>query len=77
MMKDNNGFSGKQRERAQRWLNKEWNARRLARPTECVACGQTDGIIQAHAEDYSDHSPGSHRRISFVHSLSCHGARPV
>ena len=29
MMKDYNGFSGKQRERAQRWLNKEWNARRL------------------------------------------------
>jgi hypothetical protein len=26
---------------------------RLARPSECVACGQTEGI-QAHAEDYSD-----------------------
>ena len=54
MVKDYNGFSGAQRERAQRWLNKEWSAGRLARPPECVACGQTEGIIQAHAEDYSD-----------------------
>jgi hypothetical protein len=53
-VKDYNGFSGRQRERAQRWLNKEWNTGRLARPSECVACGQTEGIIQAHAEDYSD-----------------------
>jgi hypothetical protein len=53
-VKDYNGFSGKQRDRAQRWLNKEWSTDRLARPSECVACGQTEGIIQAHAEDYSD-----------------------
>jgi hypothetical protein len=51
-LKDYNGFSGKQRERAQRWLNKGWTAGRLARPSECVACGQTEGVIQAHAEDY-------------------------
>ncbi len=53
-MKDYNGFLGPQRDRAQRWLNKEWSAGRLARPSECVACGQTEGIIQAHAEDYSE-----------------------
>jgi len=53
-VKDHNGFSGKQRDRAQRWLNREWSAGRLARPSECVACGQTEGVIQAHAEDYSD-----------------------
>ena len=53
-MKDYNGFSGKQRDRAQRWLNKEWSTDRLARPSECMACGQTEGIIDAHAEDYSE-----------------------
>jgi len=53
-LKDYNGFSGKQRERAQRWLNKAWTAGQLARPIECVACGQTEGVIQAHAEDYSE-----------------------
>ena len=55
-VKDYNGFSGKQRERAQRWLDKEWSGNRLARPWTCVACGrgQTEGTIQAHAEDYSE-----------------------
>jgi hypothetical protein len=53
-VKDYNGFAGKQRNRAQRWLNKEWSAGRLARPSECVACGQTEGIIEAHAENYSE-----------------------
>lgn len=53
-MKDYNGFSGAQRDRAQRWLNKEWVAGRLARPAKCVACGQTEGVIDAHAEVYSE-----------------------
>jgi hypothetical protein len=53
-VKDYNGFSGAQRDRAQRWLNKEWDAGRLARPSKCVACGQIEGVIEAHAEDYSD-----------------------
>ena len=26
----------------------------LARPSKCVACGQTEGVIDAHAEDYSE-----------------------
>jgi hypothetical protein len=62
-VKDYNGFSGCQRDRAQRWLNKEWDAGGLARSSECVACGQTEGVIQAHAEDYSGclrmRSPGA------------------
>jgi hypothetical protein len=53
-VKDYNGFFGAQRDRAQRWLNREWGAGRLVRPSECVACGQTEGVIQAHAEDYSE-----------------------
>jgi hypothetical protein len=53
-MRDYNGFSGRQRQRAQNWLNREWDAGRLARPSKCVACGQTTGVIDARAEDYSD-----------------------
>src|SRR6185437_7567205 len=53
-MKDYNGFSGKQRNRAQAWLNKQWNTGRLPRPSICVACGQNEGTIEAHAEDYSE-----------------------
>ena len=49
-----NGFSGKQRDRAQTWLRKEWNAGRLPKPRGCAACGQTQGRIDAHAEDYSE-----------------------
>lgn|GEM_PF-1800439 len=53
-MKDYNGFSADQRNRAQRWLNVQWAAGTLPRPTKCVACGQDEGIIDAHAEDYSE-----------------------
>lgn len=53
-MRDYNGFSSQQRNKAQRWLNAQWASGRLARPTQCVACGQVDGVIDAHAEDYSE-----------------------
>ena len=53
-MNSYNGFTGAQRTAAQRWLNTEWNAGRLQRPIECVACGQNKGPIHAHAEDYSE-----------------------
>lgn len=49
-----NGFSGAQRSKAQRWLNRQWATGALARPSRCVACGQTEGVIDAHAEDYSE-----------------------
>jgi hypothetical protein len=48
-----NGFSGAQRMAAQKWLNEQWAAGTLKRPSQCVACGQTAGPIDAHAEDYS------------------------
>lgn len=53
-MRSYNGFSPSQRNRAQAWLRVEWVTGRLARPHTCHACGQTDGIIDAHAEDYSE-----------------------
>lgn len=49
-----NGFTGDQRNRAQRWLNSQWAAGHFPRPAQCCACGQADGIIDAHAEDYSE-----------------------
>lgn len=52
-MKAYNGFTADQRNKAQAWLNKQWANGELKRPTHCHACGQTKGIIDAHAEDYS------------------------
>ena len=48
-----NGFSGAQRTRALDWLNREYGAGRRQRPTLCDLCGQDEGLIQAHSEDYS------------------------
>lgn len=49
-----NGFSSEQRRRAQAWLRRHWKLGVLERPTQCAACGQHRGIIDAHAEDYSE-----------------------
>ena len=53
-MRTYNGFSGGQRRKAQAWLRRQWDARTLERPFRCAACGQDRGIIDAHAEDYSE-----------------------
>ena len=53
-MNSYNGFSPEQREKAQRWLRSQWESGALARPSTCCACGQTRGVIHAHAEDYSE-----------------------
>jgi hypothetical protein len=53
-MKSYNGFSPEARERAARWLRAEWASGRLAKPSVCCACGQDQGVIDAHAEDYSE-----------------------
>lgn len=53
-MKSYNGFSPNQRMKAQRWLNYHYDNGLLKRPTVCVACGQDKGIIDSHAEDYSE-----------------------
>lgn len=52
-MKSYNGFSPEHRNRAGAWLRQQWAAG-LPRPSKCCACGQTEGIFDAHAEDYSE-----------------------
>lgn len=52
-MKDYNGFSPGQRLKAYRWLQDQYARGARRRPTRCDACGQTEGIIEAHSEDYS------------------------
>lgn len=53
-MNSYNGFTPSQRVKAQNWLKKQWATGSLVRPCKCYACGQTDGLIDAHAEDYSE-----------------------
>ena len=53
-MKAYNGFSALQRNKAQSWLNKQWSVGKLQRPAQCCSCKITEGIIDAHAEDYSE-----------------------
>jgi hypothetical protein len=53
-LRDYNGFTGSQRTKAQGWLNRNWAAGTFARPDRCCACDQTEGVIDAHAEDYSE-----------------------
>ena len=54
MMKTYNGFNHDQRMKGFRWLQGEYAAGRRARPTVCDACGQAEGPIEAHSEDYSE-----------------------
>ncbi len=53
-MKSYNGYTPQQRNKAQRWLNVQWKNGQLDRPKKCCSCSQEDGIIDAHAEDYSE-----------------------
>ena len=53
-MKPYNGFAEAQRNKAQSWLNKQWEAGVFAKPAQCCSCDQTKGVIDAHAEDYSE-----------------------
>jgi hypothetical protein len=53
MMKTYNGFNHDQRMKGFRWLQGEYAAGRRARPTVCDACGQDEGPIEAHSENYS------------------------
>jgi hypothetical protein len=54
VLKTYNGFNHDQRMKGYRWLQGEYAAGRRARPTVCGACGQTEGPIDAHSEDYSE-----------------------
>lgn len=53
-MNSYNGFSPTQRMKALRWLKVEYAAGRRHPPVRCDVCGQTDGHIEAHSEDYSE-----------------------
>ena len=53
-MKSYNGFTPKQRMDAFNWLKKEMEAGKRDRlPLSCDACGQKDGSLMWHSEDYS------------------------
>jgi len=54
VLKTYNGFHHNQRMRALYWLRGEYAAGRRQRPLGCDACGQTEGVIEAHSEDYSE-----------------------
>lgn len=54
MLKTYNGFDHGQRMKGYRWLQGEYAAGRRQRPLRCDACGQTDGPVEAHSEDYSE-----------------------
>jgi hypothetical protein len=54
VLKTYNGFGHDQRMRALYWLRAEYAAGRRKPPLFCDACGQTEGSIDAHSEDYSE-----------------------
>lgn len=49
-----NGFTGKEREASLRRVHKLWKSGEVPIPTTCAACGQTEGAIHGHSEDYSN-----------------------
>lgn len=54
MLKTYNGFDHDARMKGFRWLKAEYAAGRRTKPTVCDACGQTEGQIAGHSEDYSE-----------------------
>jgi len=54
ILKTYNGYHHSQRMRALYWLRAEYAAGRRTPPVVCDACGQTEGPITAHSEDYSE-----------------------
>lgn len=49
-----NGWTGRQREASLRRVHKLWDSGAVPKPTTCLACGQTQGAIHGHSEDYSN-----------------------
>jgi hypothetical protein len=48
-----NGFGPKIRDDSFRWMKEEIAAGRVEPPSQCSACGETDGHLDYHTEDYS------------------------
>lgn len=53
-MKSYNGFSPSQRMKALAWLKDQYGLGARKPPTICDSCGQTEGVIDAHSEDYRE-----------------------
>lgn len=53
-MNSYNGFSGAQRLRALAWAKKGYAAGTRSRAMACDACGQAEGVLDRHSEDYSE-----------------------
>lgn len=49
-LSDYNGFSGEQRQRSWDWQKRQTRPELVA----CMACGQTQGELMEHSEDYSE-----------------------
>ena len=65
-LSDYNGFPGKLREASLRRVHKLWDSGEVPRPEKCDACGQTEGTIHGHSEDYSDD------RVHIPICITCH-----
>ena len=53
MMREYNGFSGDERAQGAAYHRRMRAQGLWSLPTRCSACGQTEGVIDAHWEDYS------------------------
>lgn len=53
MLKTYNGFNDKQRMKGDRIIKKAVREGKVPPPTKCERCGQTEGRIDYHVEDYS------------------------
>jgi hypothetical protein len=67
-----NGFSPKEREASGKHLHRMVAAGKWSpSPSECVACGRTDGLLQRHREDYT--APFSEKDDTIHLCRRCHG----
>ena len=69
-MKAYNGFSPKLRLESLAWIKEQYALGKLNKPAQCCACGQTAGIIDWHAEDYS--KPFGDHLLKFPLCYVCH-----
>jgi hypothetical protein len=69
-MKSYNGFTPEQRMQELYWLKEQYASGARVRPTLCDACGQTEGIIENHSEDYSQ--PFGDHTGSYAFCYRCH-----
>jgi hypothetical protein len=76
-----NGFDGAQRLRALAWAKIGYADGTRERAKLCMACGQTQGILDRHSEDYSepfgDHIGAFHLCFTCHMQIHCRFARPA